>query len=37
VIVTHEPRLAALCPRVIHIEDGRIISDGAPAREGEVS
>ncbi len=30
VIVTHEPSLAAHCPRAIHIEDGRIVSDGAP-------
>jgi putative ABC transport system ATP-binding protein len=31
VIVTHEPSLAAQCPRAIRLSDGRIISDGAPA------
>ena len=30
VIVTHEPSLAAGCPRVIRLADGRIISDGPP-------
>jgi putative ABC transport system ATP-binding protein len=30
VIVTHEPSLAAQCPRVIRLSDGRIISDGPP-------
>jgi putative ABC transport system ATP-binding protein len=32
VLVTHEMSLAALCPRVIHLEDGRILSDGPPPR-----
>jgi putative ABC transport system ATP-binding protein len=31
VIVTHEPSLAAQCPRVIQIADGRIVADGPPA------
>ena len=30
VIVTHEPSLAATCPRVIRLADGRILSDGPP-------
>jgi putative ABC transport system ATP-binding protein len=30
VIVTHEPSLAAQCPRAIRLADGRIISDGPP-------
>ncbi|HRI55453.1 MAG TPA: ATP-binding cassette domain-containing protein, partial [Pseudomonadota bacterium] len=32
IIVTHEPSLAAQCPRVIRLADGRILSDGPPAR-----
>jgi putative ABC transport system ATP-binding protein len=38
VLVTHEPRLAARCPRAIRLADGRVVADGpgrdaaAPAR-----
>ena len=28
VLVTHEPRLAARCPRAIRLMDGRIVADG---------
>jgi len=28
VVVTHDPRLAARCERVVHLVDGRIVSDG---------
>ena len=31
-LVTHEPRLAARCPRAIRLSDGRILADG-PGRE----
>ncbi|MBM4320467.1 MAG: ABC transporter ATP-binding protein [Deltaproteobacteria bacterium] len=31
-LVTHEPRLAARCPRAIRLRDGRIVADG-PGRE----
>ena len=32
VLVTHEPRLAARCPRAIRLMDGRIVADG-PGRD----
>jgi len=32
VLVTHEPKLAARCPRAIRLSDGRIVADG-PGRE----
>lgn len=32
VLVTHEPSLAARCPRVIRLADGRVIHDGPPPR-----
>jgi putative ABC transport system ATP-binding protein len=28
VLVTHEPRLAARCPRAIRLSDGRVVGDG---------
>jgi putative ABC transport system ATP-binding protein len=28
-LVTHEPRLAARCPRAIRLSDGRVVADGA--------
>jgi putative ABC transport system ATP-binding protein len=31
VLVTHEPRLAARCPRAIRLSDGRIVADGEGA------
>lgn len=31
VIVTHDPRLSARCPRTIRLTDGRIVYDGASA------
>jgi putative ABC transport system ATP-binding protein len=32
VLVTHEVKLAARCPRAIRLSDGRVIADG-PGRE----
>jgi putative ABC transport system ATP-binding protein len=28
ILVTHEPRLAARCPRAIRLSDGRVVGDG---------
>ncbi len=28
VLVTHEPKLAARCPRAIRLSDGKVIGDG---------
>ena len=32
IIVTHEPKIAARCPRAIRIADGRIVTDGPGAK-----
>src|SRR3954469_16544910 len=32
ILVTHEPRLAARCPRAVRLSDGKVIADG-PGRE----
>src|SRR5205085_1530899 len=32
VMVTHDPRAAAISDRILHLEDGRIVSDEIPAR-----
>ena len=31
-IVTHEPAIAARCPRAIRISDGKIVADGRAPR-----
>jgi putative ABC transport system ATP-binding protein len=35
-LVTHEPRLAALCPRAIRLSDGRVVGDGPGAEVAAV-
>jgi putative ABC transport system ATP-binding protein len=32
VLVTHEPRLAARCPRAIRLSDGKVVGDGPGAQ-----
>jgi putative ABC transport system ATP-binding protein len=32
VLVTHEPRLAARCPRAVRLSDGRVVADGPGAQ-----
>jgi putative ABC transport system ATP-binding protein len=32
VLVTHEPKLAARCPRAVRLSDGQVVADG-PGRE----
>jgi putative ABC transport system ATP-binding protein len=36
VLVTHEPRLAARCPRAVRLSDGQVVADG-PGREVALS
>jgi putative ABC transport system ATP-binding protein len=36
-LVTHEPRLAARCPRAIRLSDGRVIADGPGAEVAQVA
>jgi len=31
VVVTHDPRIGAMCDRIIRMQDGRIIDDGLSA------
>jgi lipoprotein-releasing system ATP-binding protein len=31
-LVTHDDRIARRCDRIVHLVDGRIVSDGPPAR-----
>ncbi|CCF84209.1 ABC transporter ATP-binding protein [Nitrolancea hollandica] len=31
VVVTHDPRIGAMCDRIIHMQDGRIVSDARTA------
>jgi putative ABC transport system ATP-binding protein len=36
VLVTHEPKLAARCPRAVRLSDGMVVADG-PGREVALS
>lgn len=36
ILVTHEPSIAARCPRVIRIADGRVVHDGPSTGGGEL-
>ena len=33
VMVTHDEKIAARAPRIIHMRDGSVTSDGAPVRQ----
>ncbi|GBD17961.1 Macrolide export ATP-binding/permease protein MacB [bacterium HR27] len=33
VIVTHDPRIGAMCDRIVQMRDGRIIDDGLAGSE----
>ena len=35
-LVTHEPKLAARCPRAVRLSDGNVVADG-PGREVAIS
>ncbi|GAO04846.1 ABC transporter ATP-binding protein [Anaeromyxobacter sp. PSR-1] len=37
ILVTHEPRLAARCPRAIRLSDGRVVGDGPGAEVAALS
>ena len=32
VLVTHEPKLAARCPRAVRLSDGKVIGDGVGSK-----
>jgi putative ABC transport system ATP-binding protein len=36
-LVTHEPRLAARCPRAIRLSDGKVVADGPGAAVAALS
>jgi putative ABC transport system ATP-binding protein len=35
-LVTHEPRLAARCPRAIRLSDGKVVADGPGAEVASI-